>query len=138
MIKKILVATDASEYSRNALRLAVDVAKQYGSQIVLLHVINPQPYQVPAIAAHFFQELIDDIGKRVMEETLKGIDLEKVPLAKKISVGNAAREILNEVDKSIDLVVMGTRGQGALRATLMGSVAQKVVAEAPCPVLVVK
>lgn len=138
MIKKIIVATDASDYSRHALSLAIDIAKQNSAKIVLLHVINPQPYQVPSIAGHFFQELIDDIGKKVMETTLKGIDMEGVPYTQKIRIGNAAHEILEEIDDETDLMVMGTRGQGALRAAIMGSVAQKVVAEAKCPVLVVK
>jgi nucleotide-binding universal stress UspA family protein len=138
MIKKIIVATDASEYSRHALSLAVDIARQNSAMIILLHVINPQPYQVPSIAAHFFQELVDDIGKKVMETTLSGIDMSDVPYTTKIRIGNAAHEIVEEIDDKTDLLVMGTRGQGALRAAIMGSVAQKVVAEAKCPVLVVK
>ncbi len=138
MIKQIIVATDASEYSRHALSLAVEIAKQNSAKIELLHVINPQPYQVPSIAAHFFQELVDDIGRKVMETTLDGIDMGGVSYTKKIRIGNAAHEILEEINEETDLLVMGTRGQGALRAAIMGSVAQKVVAEAKCPVLVVK
>lgn len=140
MFNKILVATDASEYSCSALSLAVELAKENNSQIILMHVINPQPYQVPTIAGHFFQELIDDISKRVMETTLKGIDVGKVPITQKVSIGNAAHEILKEIDQNddIDLVVMGTRGKGGLQAAFLGSVTQKVVSGAKCPVLVVK
>lgn len=137
-MKKILVATDASEDAKNALKLAVDVAEKYHADIELLHVINPQPYQGPAVEASFFQELVRDVGGKVMDLTLEKIELRGIPLTQKVTIGNAVEEILKETEHDIDLVVMGTRGQGALRAALMGSVAQKVVAGARCPVLVVK
>jgi len=139
MFGKILVVTDGSEYSRHALSVAIELAKQNDSKITLLHVINPQPYQIPPIAAHYFQQLVQEIGKKTMEKTVKGIDECQVPIEKKIRIGNAAREILAEIKEGeAELAVMGARGQGALRAAVMGSVAQKVVAEAGCPVLVVK
>lgn len=136
-MKKILVATDASEYARNALKLAVDIAEKYDAEIKLLHVINPEPYRVPALDASFFQELVRDVGDKVMEITLEKIDLKGISVVKEVLIGNVSEEILKEADH-VDLVVMGTRGKGALRAALMGSVAQKVVAGAKCPVLVVK
>ncbi len=142
MLKRILVATDASDYSRRALMMAIDLAKKFDAEIELVHVFTqPLPYSGDYLVGYSYvypAEQIDDIGKQVLEVTLKGIDTQQVRIMKKIISGYPATSILQEIKRDIDLVVMGTRGHGPLAGAVMGSVTQRVLAESPCPVLIVK
>lgn len=141
MFKKILAATDGSEYSRHALTEAVEIASSTGGEIRLIFVIDPMPYIWPLAGSPIYMltdEQIHDIGKKVMDGTLRGIDLKQIPVTKKILAGNPAVKILEECGDDTDLVVMGTRGHGAFSGALIGSVTQRVVGSAKCPVLIVK
>ncbi|HWQ71161.1 MAG TPA: universal stress protein [Desulfitobacteriaceae bacterium] len=141
MVKRILVATDASEYSRHALIIAVEYAKQFQAEIELLHVVHQPPLVYPELGGYFFSysdEQIKEIGKHVLEETLKGIDTGQVKINRKIVPGYPQTAILDEIKRDIDLVILGTRGHSPIAGALIGSVTQRVLADAPCPVLVVK
>ncbi|UWG95817.1 universal stress protein [Dehalobacter sp. DCM] len=142
MFTRILVATDGSEYSREALKMAVELAKKFNSEIELLHVITePIPYLGSDLSSFWHQltdEQIKEIGNKVMEMTLWGVSPENIDIIKKIVTGYPAEEILNEIRRDFDLVIMGTRGHGPLAGAVAGSVTQRVIADADCPVLVVK
>lgn len=141
MIKRILVATDASEYSRHALSVAIEYAKQFHSEIELLHVVYP-PHTYDDYSGGYSNlysdEKIDEIGKPVLEETLKGLDVSQVTIKMKIVKGHPATAILDEIRRDFDLVVMGSHGYGKSVGAITGSVIQHVLADAHCPVLVVK
>lgn len=68
---------------------------------------------------------------------MKDIDLGNVTLSKKHTTGHPASTILDEMKREFDLVVMGTRGHGVLTGAIVGSVTQRVLAHAQCPVLIV-
>jgi len=141
MFKKILVATDGSEYSRHALTEAVEIASCNGGEIKLIFVIDPMPYTWPLAGSPIYMltdEQIREIGKKIMDATTRGIDLKQIPIQKKILTGNSATKILEEIGESTDLVVMGTRGHGAFGGAIIGSVTQRVAGEAKCPLLIVK
>jgi len=142
MFKKILVSTDASEYSRRAMLAAVDIAAKYGAAIDLMYVFKPASYFVTAELGSehviFTEQQIAAVGAKVIEETIKDIDTGQIPISKKVKSGYPATEILKESEKGIDLVIMGTRGHGPIGGALVGSVTQRILAEAKCPVLVVK
>jgi len=142
MFKKILVATDASEYSRRALRTALEIASTYNAEVELLFVTYiREPYWGYNLAYGVLvpQEQIDEAGELALEATLEGIDLGDVTLRKKKEQGYPATVILEEVAKeNIDLVVMGSHGYGPIAGSVLGSVSQRVVQRAKCPVLIVK
>ena len=141
MIKRILVATDASEYSRHALSTAVEYAKQFNAEIELIHVVTQPTMAYPDLAGNFLlfsDEQIAEIGKDVLDATLKGIDVGQVPITRKVISGYPATAILDELRRDIELVVMGPKGHGPIASVFVGSVTQRVLADAPCPVLVVK
>ncbi len=141
MIKRILVASDASEYSRHALSVAVEYAKQFNAEIELIHVVTQPTMAYPDLAGNFLlysDEQIAEIGKDVLDATLEGIDMGQVPITRKVISGYPATAILDELRRDIDLVVMGSKGHGPIASVFVGSVTQRVLAEAPCPVLVVK
>lgn len=142
MFARILVATDGSEYSRQALRMAIKLAIKFESEVELIHVITePIPYLGSDLSSYWQQltdEQIKDIGDKVMEMTLFGIETEGIEIAKKVVTGYPAEEILDEIRRDFELVLIGTRGHGPIVGAVTGSVTQRVIADASCPVLVVK
>lgn len=142
MFKKILVATDASEYSRRALKTALKVALEFDAEVELLYVTYiREAYWGYNVTYSFLvpQEQIEEAGELALQATLEGIDIGNVSLKKKNVLGHPATMILEEVEKEgIDLVVMGSHGYGPITGSLLGSVSQRVLQRAECPVLIVK
>ena len=142
MIKKILVSTDGSDYSRRALSTAIEYAKQFNSEIELFHVVSQPP---PGMYDYTITDYIpiseergNEMGEQILNATLKGMDVSQVIVSKKTVTGYPASEIIDEIKRGFDLVVMGSRGHRPLVGAVLGSVTQRVLADAPCPVLVVK
>ncbi len=142
MIKKILVPTDASEYSRRALETALDLARKFNAEIELLFVmLPPEAYWGPDVPRSFEVPTleIERAGVLRLEAAVEGIDVGNVPLKKKKTQGHTATMIIEEVkNENIDLVVMGSRGHGPIAGSVLGSVSQRVLQRAECPVLIVK
>jgi len=142
MFKKILVATDASEYSRRALITALELASTSGGEVELLFVMYiREPYwgYNAAYSVLVPPEQIEEAGTFALEATLEGIDVGDVTLIKKVVQGYPSTMILEEVEKeAIDLVVMGSHGYGPIAGSVLGSVSQRVLHRAECPVLIVK
>lgn len=143
MFKKILVPTDISKASKNALIAALQIAKQFDSEIELFHVTH-SPQEYIAIGSYYSEvtypskEQLEENGRLILEEALNGVETGNVSLYKKVSVGHPAAEIIEEANKDFDLIVMGSRGHGPIIGALIGSVAQNVLSHAKCPVLIVK
>jgi len=142
LFKKILVPTDASEYSRRALKAAVEMAQAMQAEVVLLHVsYTPQAYWGYTISYGITvtQEQIDQNGELALEATLTGIDCSQIVLSKRMESGHPVTIILEHIKKeAIDLVVMGSHGYGAITGSVLGSVSQRVLQRASCPVLIIK
>jgi len=140
MLKKILVTTDASEYSQRALKTAVELARVFNAEIELLFVMQmPLAYDSSVYSYIISQDEIISEGERALKATLEGIDVSGVALSLKKIQGKPANVILKEVeDENIDLIVMGSHGYGAIVGSVLGSVSQKVLHGAKCSVLIVK
>jgi nucleotide-binding universal stress UspA family protein len=143
VIRNILVPTDFSETSRAALRYAKDLAQRFNSRIHLVHVV-PEPIRHTwaiepglAVYADDFEERLEQAHAGLCAmATEAGLD----PLYTTVRAvdGSTLYEITQYVRRQgIDLIVMGTHGHGAVVHLLVGSVAERVVRHAPCPVLVV-
>lgn len=142
MFKNILVPTDGSEFSRRALTTALEMARTLGATIELLHVtFTPQAYwgYTVSYGITVTQEELDRSGKLALEATIFGMDLSQVPLTKKLVSGHPVTAIVEEIEnEKIDLVVMGSHGYGVIAGSFLGSVSQRVLNRAQCPVLIVK
>ncbi|WP_088189220.1 universal stress protein [Desulfosporosinus sp. FKA] len=141
MFKKILMPTDASENSNRAFAIAVGIARQFNSEIELFHVtFTPEALgYVLSKGVPVPQEQINISGEQALLRTLNSTTCEHVLVQKKQVPGHPATAILEEIKKEhIDLVVMGSRGYGPISGSLMGSVSQRVLHGAACPVLIVK
>ncbi|HEY8910412.1 MAG TPA: universal stress protein [Desulfosporosinus sp.] len=141
MLKKILVATDASDYSRQALKTALELARKFHSEVELLFVMyNPLVYDAASLGGEIIPPFQNEqSGERVLQATLEGMDLTDVTVVKKVVQGKPANMILREIDnENIDLVVMGSHGYGAISGAILGSVSQRVLHGAKCSVLIAK
>ncbi|MDR3601073.1 MAG: universal stress protein [Desulfosporosinus sp.] len=140
MLKKILVATDASEYSRRALKSAVELARKFNAEVEVLFVMHmPMAYDSSVNMYVFSPKQIDQEGELVLKDTLDKIDTSGVTIIKKKMQGKPVDVILKEIDdENIDMVVMGSHGYGAIAGAVLGSVSQKVLHKAKCSVLIVR
>jgi len=141
MFKTILVPTDASESAQRALKMAIDMAKEFGSRIVLLHVVYTPEALGYTLSSGITvpQEEISIYGSEALTAALAGIDKGNVPIEKKQTPGHPATAILEEIERGkFELVVMGSRGYGPITGSLLGSVSQRVLSGAECPVMIVK
>lgn len=142
-IRNILVPHDFSEYSRHAAVFALDLAVKYDAKLTLLHVYSPPGMAFPdgfvAAGPKALSELMDRINVALRKEKERIEEKQPVPIELRQVQGIPFSEILNEAKKgNADLIVMGTHGRTGLRHALMGSVAEKVVRKAPCPVVTVR
>jgi len=136
-----MVPTDASESAQRALKVAIDLAKEFGSRIVLLHVVYTPEALGYTLSSGITvpQEEISIYGSEALTAALAGIDTRNVPIEKKQKPGYPATAILEEIEsEQFDLVVMGSRGYGPITGSLLGSVSQRVLSKAECPVMIVK
>ncbi|MBL8817382.1 MAG: universal stress protein [Planctomyces sp.] len=144
-LKKILVPTDFSDFSKPAVDYACAIAARFGSQLHLMHVVPDPAMLVPeshAFSAEAMEAqsaaLIDDAKKRI--EHLPGGGWENgQPIVREVRTGAVFLEIIDYAKQNdVDLIVIGTHGRGGLMHVLLGSVAEKIVRKSPCPVLTVK
>lgn len=144
---KIIAATDFSEDSANALNYTEEMARRFSAEIIVLHVDQPlAPVMVseltPGLDVGTMNRIaeeqrllalrqLDQITERLRDSGLKARGV--------LRVGAPFLEILNTAQsEGADLIVMGTHGRTGLAHVLLGSVAERVVAKAPCPVLTVR
>jgi nucleotide-binding universal stress UspA family protein len=139
--KNVVVPVDFGDPSRHALELAVELAKQFGASLTLVHVWEIPVYSYSAVVPipvdlyTPLQRLAREQLEALVEETKK-----KVPDTKGIlKQGVPWREILGAIDEThADLVVMGTHGRRGVSRALLGSVTEKIVRASPTPVLTVR
>ncbi|MCE5213886.1 MAG: universal stress protein [Methanobacterium sp.] len=147
MYHKILLPTDGSKYAEKAAEHAIWIASQSGADIIALNVVDTSSLvglpaedltvRVTEILKEEAKKSLDTI-EEMMSEFIKKQGLKNIKLIKESKEGSPADVILKTVDKEeIDLIVMGTSGKHGLDRFLLGSVTEKVVRSAKCPVLAV-
>lgn len=142
MYKKILLPTDGSKFAEKAAKHAIWIADSSGAELIVLNVIETSTLVgLPAEDLIVrIKDILKEEGKKALED-ISNILKESgktVKLTPKTKEGSPADMILKTIDEeNIDLVVMGTSGKTGLDRFLLGSVAEKVVKSATCPVLVV-
>ena len=139
---KVLVAVDDSEYSMKAAEYAISIAKQFGSEVIALHVFTSDINS--SLSASFSAEM-EKIKKNAQEyfEKIRRIGDKAnwdIPLRTElIASSSVAGGITDFAEKEyVDLIVVGTRGNSGFKKLLLGSVAEGVVNHSSCPVMVVR
>jgi nucleotide-binding universal stress UspA family protein len=143
-VKTILIPTDFSVDAEKALSTATELAKLFGARIVVLHAYHVDiPVVSPmaggyALPQGFYEGLrsqaTTQVEKLAKETAAEGIEATGMALQEPAAVAIAALA----ASLPADLIVMGTRGLTGLKHVVLGSVAERVVRTAPCPVLTVK
>ena len=139
-IKKILVPTDFSPESEKSLDYAVLTAKKFGARILLFHAIEPFPYTTTdAFMVVDNSEALKNIAESLIKNAAALLKKKGVPVTSSLSVGSPPREIVMKAEREkADLIIMGTHGRTGVEHVLLGSVAEKVIRLAKCPVLTIR
>ncbi|MEI6341298.1 MAG: universal stress protein [Verrucomicrobiota bacterium] len=141
-LRKILVPVDFSQPSRKAVHYARMFAEQFAAAIVLVHVVEPMTYPPDFAVVPLLPPDVEEARMRELQRQLdaiaKGVG-GGIAVAAKVFVGRPWQGVVEEAKASgADLIVVSTHGYTGLKHALLGSVAEKIVRHAPCPVLVVR
>jgi len=139
-ITTILVPTDFSEYSRQALSYAEMVAKTFDAKIVLIHVIDTVSYMVAeSVQWTEVYARLEATIQPMLDGLIREAEKRGVAAKSKLTQGVPYDQIVKTAENvNADLIVMATHGRTGMRHVLLGSVAERVVRLAPCPVLTVR
>ena len=141
--RHILAPTDFSEYSKKAIVSAVELAKTFGSRLTILHVVELPPYPIEgfvpsSVSSSFIEDLerqaTQDLAQVVPEAEASGVAVTRV-----VAVGTPYRKIIDTAEaEQVDLIVMATAGRTGFSHLVMGSIAERIVRTATCPVLTIR
>jgi nucleotide-binding universal stress UspA family protein len=141
--KKILVPTDFSPYAHEALGTAADLAGRYDAAITIVHAYEPVAYTLPEgyvmLNPQQHADVLTEFSKSLAAAKSTALAAGARSVETEQLQGIAASEIVERARSGgFDLIVMGTHGRKGLSHVVLGSVAERVLRHAPCPVLVVK
>jgi universal stress protein A len=142
---RILVPTDFSPPSSAALATAQALAAQFGTSIHMIHILQ-DPYATAAYASDVYGYVPPGLKEAWQREAQTHLEAQLTPAERlqfrattRVVFGSPARAIVDYArENAINLIVMGTHGRGAVAHLLLGSVAERVVRTADCPVLTVR
>jgi len=139
-IGRILVPVDFSEHSQKALRYALAFATQFDAEVTLVHIVEqmvyPGDWMYPPLAVtDFAAEKREQVLDRMRAlDAGSGVKTQHI-----VRLGRAWQEVIEIArEKKADLIILATHGYTGLKHVLLGSVAEKIVRHAPCPVLSVR
>lgn len=138
--KKILCPIDFSDHAREALRVALEFARESGGEVALLHVYHiPGTGYSEGVFAPDFLRAMSEQAERHLEEWRKEAETAWKNVTAETVLGTAWDEIVRVArERKHDLIVLGSHGRTGIKRALVGSVAETVTRHAPCPVLVVR
>jgi nucleotide-binding universal stress UspA family protein len=141
--RHILAPTDFSEYSKTAVASALELAKKFGAKLTILHVVEPPPYPIegyvpPNLSTTFLEDL-ERQASQDLAQIVPEAEAANVEVARLVTVGTPYRSIIDTAEaQQVDLIVMATAGRTGFSHLLLGSIAERVVRTASCPVLTIR
>ena len=141
--KKILVPTDFSIHAEEATHIAVDLSKRYEASIMLVYVYEPVSYALPEGYILYtppqLERMFAEFDTRLAAAKRAAMSAGAERVETRLLHGFTAAEICELASNgAFDLIVMGTHGRAGFKRLVLGSVAERVVRMAPCPVLTVR
>jgi nucleotide-binding universal stress UspA family protein len=142
-LRQVLCPVDFSEPSRRALEYALTLARWFGARLTALHVVPATLPPLSSLGVTTSQSLEPKVREKLRADLLEELARFSPPEAKKVDMdgvvreGDTAAEIARETRAGADLVVMGSHGRSGVERGLLGSVTEKVLRKAGCPVLTV-
>ena len=142
-IRRILFPTDFSESAEHAWLFALQFAQEFSAEVHVLHVVAPPPRLTEAYSLNIdpekFAAALTAEAQTSLDRVTEGSKACNLAFQSEVRIGVDFHEIIDYARKhQIDLIVMATHGRTGLAHALVGSVAEKVVRKASCPVLTVK
>jgi len=143
LINSILVPIDFSVHSKNALKYAVPLARQFDASLHLVYVVEPTIYPADLGFGQVVLPGIEDELRQKGQEELDELIAQEIGRTVKstsaVRTGTPSQEILAEADeRGIDLIVMATHGHSGVEHMLFGSTAERIVRKSRCPVLTIR
>ena len=139
MFEKILVPLDGSEHSIDALEKAIQIAKKFDGELMLINMYSIPMSKLTPSQLNVYVLEIRKSGEKILAEGRKRAYAEGVPFETQLKEGHIVEGIVKVArEGNFDLIVMGARGQSKLKELFLGSVSHGVTLHAPCPVLIVK
>jgi len=142
-IQKILVPIDFSDYSKSALKYAVNFCKNCKADMFLIYVVEPVIYPpdfsmgqiaIPSVNSEWDERARQELDKLAKEEIPSSVSVKTI-----IKTGKPFLEIIETAGElDVDLIIIATHGRSGVEHILFGSTAEKVVRKAPCPVLTLR
>jgi nucleotide-binding universal stress UspA family protein len=140
-LRRILCPVDFSDTSHHAFQYAVLLARQMGAELVVLHVIEEAPLftSYGGLPNLDFPREREDSAQRDMTALVSAADAHGVRIRTQVLHGSNYKAILRFAEENqMDLIVMGTHGRSGLDYAIFGSVTERVMRKAPCPLLIVR
>jgi nucleotide-binding universal stress UspA family protein len=142
-ISKVLVPIDFSDYSKSALKYAVNFVGHFKAELTLIYVVEPVIYPpdfsmgqiaIPSVDLEMDKRAVDELNKLAQQEIPAEIKVKSV-----VKTGKPFLEIIETAqEEDVDLIIIATHGHTGVEHILFGSTAEKVVRKAPCPVLTLR
>jgi len=142
-ISKVLVPIDFSDYSKSALKYAVNFVKHFEAQLILVYVVEPVIYPpdfsmgqiaIPSVDVEMDKRAVEELNKLANQEIPGEIKVKSI-----VKTGKPFIEIIETAgEEDADLIIIATHGHTGMEHILFGSTAEKVVRKAPCPVLTLR
>jgi nucleotide-binding universal stress UspA family protein len=140
-LRRILVPTDLSDFSLQALPVAVELATRFDADLLLVHVIEPPLWATDVGGIPVSVPAYEGEHKKRAEQKLQQVARSLAPARARVLLreGHPLTQIVTTAgDERADLIVVSTHGRSGLAHALLGSVAERIVRHAPCPVLTVR
>ena len=142
MFHRVLVATGGSPWSDNAVKYAIGLARDYGLELVIVHVLTETPPYFIAEAGPSLDSLLEgseEAGRRIIDEAMDWAAEVGIQCDSELVWGRVPEVICHVAqERDCDLIVVGSRGLTGFKRLMLGSISNAVAAKALCPVLVVK
>jgi nucleotide-binding universal stress UspA family protein len=142
-IKKIVCPTDFSDPSYEGLKVAREFAEHFSAELILVHILFPGPI-VPGVAEPGFHipaalKAMQETAEKRLEDLSRQQMLENISVRTLVITGKPAYEIVNLADEeNADIIAIATHGESGWQKFLFGSVTEKVIRMASCPVLTIR
>ena len=145
LLKHILVATDFGEASSVALSYGRELARTFGATLHVVHAVDLLAARLPMTQGHGYdldrlQKEVEESARTSLAELVTEDDRTKLGAREAVVASLSPSDAILDYarDKTIDMIVIGTHGRSGISRLVMGSVAEKIVRTAPCPVLTVR
>lgn len=145
-MEKILVPIDGSPASENAAEKAIELAKKYNSEVIFLSVVDTRftytydiggVISIPMNKPNYTEELMN-LQSKILDFYSTKFSSSGILIRKVVLSGEPHEEIIAYANKKkVDLIVIGRRGFSKVKRFFVGSITQRVIADSPCPVLVI-